>query len=215
MSTKKVDQTTIQYDPGSKNTYDSMQTGIGNSINSYMNAAKTFMPLWMQQSNQAINQIGNRMNDNLFMNARAGGFSGNLPSFMQANLARNMRATGSMQANAFLNSRFQAANMQMQGTQMAEAYRPLQTGSTTTEQVSGTGTWLPQLLGAGLNIAGMAFNPASAATKAAGMATGGGGGGGMFGSGPNPNFYSSLQPQSAFNSGYNPYMPQSAFSPGS
>jgi len=114
---------------------------------------------WMQQSNKAIGQIGNRMNSNLMANARAGGFGGgNLPAFLQAGIARNSRAVGGMQGNAFLQSLFNAKNMQLQGTSLAQQYRPLQTGQNTTETTSGLGTWLPQVVSGGIGAA-TAFIP--------------------------------------------------------
>lgn len=133
--------------------YNGMQGQISSGINSYINAANTLKPLWMQQSNQNINQIGARQNSNLMSNATANGGAGNLSSYMQASLARNSRSVGSMQSNSFLQSQMAASQMQMQGIQMAEGYKPLQTGGTQTQQTSGLGTWLPQAVGAGLSIA--------------------------------------------------------------
>lgn len=175
MSTQKTTTNTNQYDPGSQNVYQGMQSGIGSSLSNLMNASKTYVPLFQQQANQQINQVGNRMNSNLVANQNTNGFSnGSMPGFEQASLARNQRAVGGLQANAFMNSQFQGLGIQQQGTQMAMGYHPLQTGQTNVEQTTGTGTWLTPLLGAAANI-GMGFATGGMSTMAQGL-------GGAFGS---------------------------------
>jgi len=51
----------------------------------------------------------------------------------------------------------QAGQMRQSAIGMAGQYRPLQTGQTQTQQVSGLGSWLPQVVGAGLGAAGAFF----------------------------------------------------------
>jgi len=75
------------------------------------------------------------------------------------------RANTGLQAQlGFLNPVQNALGMQQWATNAAESYKPLQTGGTSTESTGGLGTWLPQVLGAGL-----------------GAVTGGLGGGGFMG----------------------------------
>lgn len=154
MPTKKETKTQNTYNQPSMNAFNSLQPNISSTWNDFLKNPGKLQNLFMQQSNNATGQIGNRMNNNLFANARAGGFGGgNLPAFLQAGLARNSRAVGGMQANNFLNSMFQTQNLRLQAASGAQGYRPLQTGQNSTETTSGTGTWLPQVVGAGIGLA--------------------------------------------------------------
>ncbi len=152
MSSNTKTTTTNSYDPTSLNTYHGLQGGIGSTLSYFMTPGR-LQNAWMQQSNNAIGQIGNRMNSNTNSNLIAGGWGGgNQGAFQQAQLNRNMRATSNMQGNAFLNSLIQGSQLQLQATGMAQGYQPLQTGSTQDQTKSGLGTWLPQLAGAGLGL---------------------------------------------------------------
>lgn len=172
MGTKKettsnsTQTTTNAYNPAAMSQFNLLQPAIGANLLRGMNS-DALRNMFMQQANIGIGQIGNRMNSNLFANARTSGFQLNNP-FMQAALARNNRAIGGMQGNAFLNSLFQSEDLKRAYTGMAMGYQPLQTGGTTNakshsiEQTSGLGTWLPQVIGAGVSGAmGLATGGAS------------------------------------------------------
>lgn len=178
MSTQKTTTDTNSYNSQSMNAYNGMQSGISSSINDYMNAPSKMVPLWQQQANSQIALSGQRNNSNLMQNATTNGYgNGSMPAFMQSQLAANGRSMAGQQSNAFLNSTFQGLQTQEFGTQAAENYHPLQTGSTQVQQTSGTGTWLPQVLSAGMNL-GMGF------------LNGGQGSAGAGGSGAAPDFSS-------------------------
>lgn len=176
MSTKKQTTTdnSVKFDPQSMSLYHAASAGGVNTLLDYVNNPGKLQNAWMQQANNAIGQIGNRMNSNLFANLRSGAFgSGNQTAFTTAQLARNSRAVGAMQGNAFLNTLFQSDARRLGAAQSLMAYQPLQTGShsNAVEQTSGLGTWLPQLAGAGLSAA-MAFGTGGASLAFPGMSPG-------------------------------------------
>src|SRR5258708_38589304 len=93
-----------------------------------------------------------------------------------AQLARAGRADMGRQSDTFNNLLLGANQLRMGAAQTAMGYRPLQTGSTTTQQQSGLGTWLPQVAAAGMSAftGGMKFsNPFS--SMGGGSSSGGGG----------------------------------------
>jgi hypothetical protein len=77
--------------------------------------------------------------------------------FFAAQLGKLQRQQSANQAGGYNNLLLQASQLRQQALGQAGSYRPLQTGQTQTQQQSGLGTWLPQLIGAGLGIAGGAM----------------------------------------------------------
>lgn len=93
-------------------------------------------------------------------------FGGASSPFMASQMARLGRTTSSQQAGGYNNLLIQAMQQRMQGLGMAGSFNPLVTGGNQsqsytgnmtgsssgqqTQQQSGLGTWLPQLLSAGL-----------------------------------------------------------------
>jgi hypothetical protein len=130
-----------------------------------------------------------------------GGILSNSGAFMNASLNRNMLAGSNMQSNAF-NSSVNSA-LQNRGIAMAsmQAYQPLQTGQTTNQSTGGLGTWLPQLVGAGLGAAMPGLNSMMGGGSFSSGYGGGGGGGAAPTSG---NMTPQMAPPS--NYGPNPYM---------
>src|SRR5574337_1640573 len=129
-----------------------------------------YLNMLLQQGLKGASQQGAVQQQNLMQNLAAGGFGGqNLNPFLQSQIGKIGRATSGMKAQDYMNTLLQGANLRMGAASQASGFGPLQPGSTQVQQQSGLGTWLPTVLGAGLN-----------------FATGGGLGmlGGMFGGSP-------------------------------
>lgn len=166
MSTKKTSTSTTAFNQPSLNAFNAMQPQVQALLQQYMsNPLAAVNPIYnlsgqLAQRNAA--RLGQSAMSNLSNNMAASGFGGvNMPAFMQSQIAAQNRATSGLQANAFLQNQLaknQAAlGVQQFGLGGAQSYRPLVTGGTNVESQSGLGSWLPQVLGAGLGIAGMAF----------------------------------------------------------
>lgn len=173
MSTKTETKTTNQYDPTSMSNYHQNNTGATNVFSDYMKdpLKASYFQNQVNILNRTANQIGQRNVSNLTNNANLTG-GGVMPGYMQSMLARTGRDTGAMQAQNFLTALMTAESNRRGAANMAIQDRPLQTGQDTTQQKSGLGTWLPQVIGAGVGLAG------SFLTKGKGSGGSGDGGGG-------------------------------------
>jgi len=148
-----------------------------------------FFNTQLAMGNQGLQAQESAGNQSMLQRARALGINPSSPLFAQM-MAQQQRGQQGRQSNMFNNLLLQAGQLRQGAIGQAGAYRPMQTGETTTQKKSGLGTWLPQAIGAGLGIAGAAF----------GMP---GLGGGM-GGGGNADFGAAggIMPQSGFNPGY-------------
>lgn len=150
MSTKTTDTNNINYDPGAMGVYSGLQPSIGGTLNQFMQnpLTSTFFNQRVGMGANQINAMGATQMQNLLSNFRTSGMGGNTTNpFLQSMIARQGRATSGLLSNNFMNQLFNANQMQLGATGMAQAYNPLMTGSKSTQQQSGLGTWLPQLLG--------------------------------------------------------------------
>jgi spore coat protein U-like protein len=177
MSTKKETKTVNQYNSGSMNAFNALTPAVQqnwlNDMQLDFTKSKTFN-LALQQGVGAAAAGGQRMVQNLGQNLLAGGFAGaNLGGVQLAQLAKIGRATSANQSNVFLQNALHYDQMRRQTAAIAGNYKPLQTGQTTTEKTSGLGTWLPQVIGGGLQAA-MAFGTGGASLAASGAAKAGG-----------------------------------------
>lgn len=184
MSTKATTSNSNVYNPASMGVYNGLQSQIGGLLSQYMNNPLGFLKPQYELTGQAAMKAATAAGQNAFNtftnNMAAGGWSGGqLPGFAAQQFGAAQRGTSALQANAFLQNQLamQGAANQMRniGLQGAMGYSPLATGSTSTKTTSGLGTWLPQVVGAGMNIAtgglggmfggmgslGMAQNPVS------------------------------------------------------
>lgn len=166
------------YNPQSMNAFNSLQAPVSSTLLGYMQnpLQSGFFNARLQQSTNAANQLGQQNANALMQNLAASGFGGgNLNAFNQSMLAQNARATSANKAQGFIQNLLGQSQLQMQAAQGAMGYKPLQTGGTmqSTQTTGGLGTWLPQLVGAGLGA--MTGNPFGA------LGRGGGGGNGMMG----------------------------------
>lgn len=155
------------YDPASMQAYHAglrtampaMQKMVANPFNN------PFFNLSLGQGMANANRMGAGAMQSLGTSMRQRGINDNSP--MAAALqAYQGRVNSGMQSNAFLGAANQAQSNYWNALQGLASMRPLQTGgnsqgsSNTTQTVSGTGSWLPQVAGAALGAVG-------------GMATGG------------------------------------------
>jgi hypothetical protein len=159
MSTKTVDTTDLQFDPTSMNTFTGLQGGIGSNLQDFMRnpLQSSFFNTQLQMNNAQNRYAFGGANRNIFSNLVAGGNVGNAGAFTQDQLRANNMALSGANANSFNNLLLGANQLRFGATQGAMGYRPLQTGQTRTKTQSGLGTWLPQLISAGIGAAGMAF----------------------------------------------------------
>jgi hypothetical protein len=180
MSSKTQTNTTqaITYDAASKAVYDPLQKGINDNLQQDMQTDPTkssTFNLGLQSALRGNMLAKARASQNIFGNMQGSGFSGAMQPFQQAQINKAARAGGAMDAQA-VNSNFMNYDMlRRQATGLAMNYRPLQTGQTSnsTQTTSGTGTWLPQVIGAGAQIGlGFATGGLSLAGSAAGKAAG-------------------------------------------
>jgi hypothetical protein len=149
---------TLTYDAASKGVYNSLQPQIGSMLSSWMGdplkASGFLQNVAMGQKQISTSQAG--QTQNMMQNAKMQGFNGAyMPAFMQSSMAKQGRATSAMQSQNFMGNLSQSRMLGLQATGMAQGYNPLMTGSTgqSTTTKSGLGTWLPQVLGAGLSMA--------------------------------------------------------------
>lgn len=88
-------------------------------------------------------------------------------AFNQSMLASAGRQQSGQVAGAYQNALLGAQQLQLQATQQAQGYNPLQTGQTQTQTKSGLGTWLPQVAGMAIQAGmGAMTGGASLAAKA-------------------------------------------------
>lgn len=154
-------QQTQQFNPAGGATYNQLQPGIGSTLGWYMGGGQAGpnapgspfqSPLFqagMGQGITAANQSGQTAMSSLGSNMAAFGGGGS-PGFLQSQVRQAGYNTSGLRQNAYWNALNSTVGSQMNATGMAANYRPLQTGQTQT--TSGLGTWLPQVLGAGLSI---------------------------------------------------------------
>jgi len=158
MSTKQQTNSTesnqLQFNPQSLGTYGSLQGNIGNTLNQFMQNPLTssFFNQRVGMGNKQISQMQAGNMQSFLQNFKNQGFTGAAPSaFLQSNLANMARGTSALKSNNFMSQLFNANQMQLGATGLAQSYQPLFTGSNSqgqsTQMTSGTGTWLPQLLG--------------------------------------------------------------------
>lgn len=182
MSTKTVTTQANQYNPQAMNAYTGLQPNIASNWQNDMQLdprkSSTFNLALQNAFNGNQRQVQNQMG-NMFSNMRTGGFNGNMNAYTQSQLGRIGRFGAGLNAQSTNQNFLNYDMMRRQATAQAAGYRPLQTGATNTQQTSGLGTWLPQVIGAGASIA------AGAMTGGMSGALGGlsGSGGSMMGKG--------------------------------
>jgi hypothetical protein len=196
--TKKTTDTTNKYDPQSMSNFHLLNASGTSVMQDYMKdpLKASYFQNQVGMMNRFSQQVGARGLNALLGRGMLGG-GGAMPGWMNSNIARIGRSTGAMQSQNVLTALMNAEQRRSQAAGQALNNRPLQTGATQTEQTSGLGTWLPQVIGMGAQAA-LAFGTGGASMGASMAAKAGSAGiaGGMAGA------------NAFFNRGSNGYTPQ-------
>jgi hypothetical protein len=149
MSTKKV--TTNQYNAAGQSAYNQMMPQMSSALGGYMQnpLQSSFFQQMLGMSNASSGQQGQTQMSNLLRNSQ--GMGGGANPYLQSLQAQQGRATSGQMAGNFGGLLQNAVGNQLQATNIAHNFSPLQTGQTQT--TGGVGSWLPQLLGGALGFA--------------------------------------------------------------
>ena len=178
------------YDPASMQRY---QTAQGQALGGLQSWAQnplqnSFFNTLAQMQRQNVGQQGQSAVQSLLQNALTSGFGqagGGGSPYMQSLMAQQSRAQSGQQAQGFNALLAQMPQYQLQALGALQGgFNPLQTGGTQnqsykgnmtgqqnsqqTQQMSGLGTWLPQLLGGGLGALSSFMGSGSGLSKGGG-----------------------------------------------
>lgn len=209
MSKKTETKQRNVYNQGSMNVFDQLQPGIQASLLQDMaldpRQNKTFnmkLAEMMRQNNLLLqNNIEQSMLNNQVRGIpMSSGISG-----MQ--LGKFMRQASGANSNAIVQNWLAHEEARRRATGMAMGYQPLQIGQDTTQKTSGLGTWLPQVLGAGI------MGGAALLTGGANLAGAGAKGGGIMAAGralgSGANYF--MNPSAANGFAFNQLRPEYSF----
>ncbi len=156
--TNQSSSSALNYDPSSLSLYKNLTGAGGKVLSGYMNNpfGNPAYTMGLQQSVRGATQAGANNMQALTQRMKASGLTGQAGAgFLQAQGAQQGRANQSLLSQANIANVMAAMQRQLGATGMGMSYSPLMTGensqgqSTTTK--SGLGTWLPQLIGAGVS----------------------------------------------------------------
>jgi len=136
---------------GRYQTFWNMASPLLNSMiqNPYNNSSYA---LNLSQQTNAAQTLGRQAMSNAFSNLRTMGM-GDASSGLKAALGANMSRFGSaLTQRGFMNAANQANADKWNALGIQASQSPLVTGQTQTQQKSGLGTWLPQVLGGAFGI---------------------------------------------------------------
>jgi len=154
MGTKKTSTTTNQYDPGSMANYQNYQSTVAPLLQGFANNpfSNSQYSLNLSQNLAGSNQMGMNAIQNAMRNFNMTGLSS--MGGAQQGLMSSLGRYGSAQnAQAFYGAANNAIARQNGAINSMMNYQPLQTGQQNVQQTSGLGTWLPQVVGAGIGLA--------------------------------------------------------------
>lgn len=158
MSTQNKTQTTNAYNATSMGVYGGFQPYIQSGMQDY--ASNPLTSNWFNQQlgyQRRAGQVqGNSMNQGTAWNQNAIGNIANPNAYLASQQAHNQRSALARQGQGFNNLLLNANQVRMSALNAQQNYRPLQTGQTQIQSVSGLGSWLPQVAGAALHGAAMA-----------------------------------------------------------
>ena len=157
------------YNPTAQGVYNNLVSKGGKVLGDYVDnpLGNAMYRMGLGQSQAGATAQGANNQKALQQNMLTSGLTGQAGAgFNAAQTAKMGRANASMMSNANVSNVMQAFQRQMQATGMGMSFSPQLSGTkgTETTQKSGLGTWLPQVIGAGV-----------------GAVTGGLGGGGLSG----------------------------------
>lgn len=201
-TTTSNQDTNLKFDPGSLSLYQDLTKTGGGILKGFMNNpfGNPFYRMGAGQTDKEAQALGQQNINVVNQLQRVSGLGGNAGTgWLQAQMARTGRANQALRSQGQISNIMAALQRQIGATGMGMSYSPLMTGQSAsgkqTTETSGLGTWLPQVLGAGL---GMATSMATAGA--------GGGGGGFGGGGAGPSYASSTSILPKGFAGANPQM---------
>ena len=135
------------------NLYHQIMPQMQGLLSHYMNQNPMQNPLFGAQMAQGTRQAamqGLSPISNIMQSVGSGGWGGSVQPFQQG-LLQSASLPGLLgRQGAFQNAYGNAANSQLQAAGMGATFNPFQTGGTNTQSQGGLGSWLPQLIGMGL-----------------------------------------------------------------
>jgi hypothetical protein len=154
MATNNNTNSSNQYNQGSMNTFQNLNSSFGNAISGEINNPYNNMAFntQLQMQNKSNAAQGASQTQALQQRMQAMGQNPNSPLYA-SQLNKQMRQQSGNNANSYNNLLLQAQNLRQNAIGQAGAYKPLQTGQNTQQTQSGLGTWLPQVAGAALGAA--------------------------------------------------------------
>jgi hypothetical protein len=151
MSQKRQSTYQNNYSQPAMQTYQGLQPQATQSMQDDMGDPSQNPFLQQQQSmvGQSINQLGQSSNQQIQQSLASTGQGNNgaLSLYLQRKSQMN---TQGQQSDASNNLLLEASNLRNNAISGSMSYNPLQTGGQQAQTTSGLGTWLPQLVGAGL-----------------------------------------------------------------
>lgn len=164
----------LQFNPIAQGVYNNLQQGAGSTLGVYINNpfGNAMYQMGASQTAKGAQTAGNTNMQALLQNMKAQGLGGQAgQGWLGAQQAQTGRANQAMAAGGNVQNVLAALQRQMAATGMGMSYSPQLTGQSgnfsQSSTQSGLGTWLPQLLGAGLS-AGMGAMTGGASTALTG-----------------------------------------------
>jgi len=160
MSTKTQQTQQAAFDPQAMSAYHGLIPGMKSVLGQYMGGSGPMSSPFFQTAYggglQQANWLSGAAHPNIMQNLLAG-------NSMHPGVASSLENSAGMQnsfmrQNSFWNALNQSTGLQLQALGMAGNIRPLQTGSTSTQSMTGLGTWLPQVASAGMGMLGAYMN---------------------------------------------------------
>ena len=150
MSTKK--QTTVQFNKAGESAYNTLIPQASGVMGQFMQdpMKSIFFNNQLAMGNKQIDR-GNQSQIATLLNNMRGMGGGGMNPFMLSMLAQGNRTASGNKADLLRALLGQATQARMGAAQQGMGFQPLQTGQT--QKTSGLGTWLPQVIGAGLGAA--------------------------------------------------------------
>lgn len=141
MSTKKKTQTTATFNPTGMQSYQSLQNPIQQGLQQNMSDPFTAMAYNQQLAQSNSNVFNQDYSSNVAGNMSGRGINPNSPLYQRAIQNAGMATRG--QQNAGMNNLLLQAGQLSQGSAIAATqYQPLQTGTTSTNQNTGLGSYV-------------------------------------------------------------------------
>lgn len=188
----------LNFNPASQSIYNALIAGGSNTMLGYMNNPfnNPAYTMGAAQGQKGAKQLGANAMGALNQNQLAQGLGGQAgQGWLGAQRAQTGRANQSLSSQANIQNVLSAMQRQMAAAGTGLSFSPQLTGQTgnfsQTQQTSGLGTWLPQVMGAGL---GALTGGMTGGLSTMMQAGGGGGFGGGFSGG---NMFQSMYPGGA------------------